>query len=109
MVFFVPGTTTAAVVTGFGSVFTDVDQADTTKLEFFDIRGRKIAEDFVPAAEGSATFSFLGVTFTEASVARVRITTGTAALAADVTGAPADGRDLVVLDDFLYGEPQPLK
>ena len=103
--FFVPGTGIAAVVTGFGAVFADVDLAATTKLEFFDIRGRKIAEDEVPAVAGSGTFSFLGVTFTEACVARVRITTGNTPLGPSVTDAPADGRDLVVLDDFLYGEP----
>ncbi len=105
VLFFVPGTNTPAVVTGFGAVFTDVDLASTSKIEFFDIRGRKIAEENVPAAAGSGTFSFLGVAFTDASVARVRITTGTAGLAPGVTDAPADGRDLVVMDDLLYGEP----
>ncbi|HET6576290.1 MAG TPA: VCBS repeat-containing protein, partial [Fimbriiglobus sp.] len=106
VLFFVPGTGTAAVVTGFGAVFTDVDLPDTTRLEFFDIRGRKIAEDFAPAAGGSGTFSFLGVTFTEACVARVRITTGNAGLAPGINDAvPLDGPDLVVMDDFLYGEP----
>ncbi|HVK13903.1 MAG TPA: VCBS repeat-containing protein [Gemmataceae bacterium] len=105
VLFFVPGTATPAVVTGFGAVFADVDLASVSKLEFFDVRGRKIAEEDVPAVGGSGTFAFLGVTFTEAAVARVRITTGNTALAASVTDAPADGRDLVVLDDFLYGEP----
>jgi hypothetical protein len=103
--FFVPGTGIPAVVTGFGAVFSDVDLADTTRLEFFDIRGRKIADDFVPAVNGTATFSFLGVTFTDASLARVRITTGNTSLAPGVTDSPADNRDLVVMDDFLYGEP----
>ena len=34
--FFVPGTTTAAVVRGFGAVFTDVDLDNTTSIQFFD-------------------------------------------------------------------------
>ncbi len=105
VLFFVPGTSTPAVTTGFGAVFTDVDLADKTRLEFFDARGLKIADQFVPAVAGTATFSFLGVTFTDACVARVRITTGTAGPAAGVTDDPAAGRDVVVMDDFLYGEP----
>src|SRR6185503_9135601 len=36
--FFIPGTNgaTAATVSGFGVVFTDVDLPDTTKIQFFD-------------------------------------------------------------------------
>ena len=47
--------------------------------------------------------SFLGVDFGTAVVSRVRITSGNAALGPGLT----DGgiRDLVVMDDFIYGEP----
>jgi hypothetical protein len=105
VLFFVPGTGAPAVTTGFGAVFTDVDLAGKTKLEFFDVRGRVLTVAAAPPAPGSATFSFVGVTFNEPAVARVRITTGTAALGPGVTDDPAAGRDLVVMDDFLYGEP----
>ena len=42
-------------------------------------------------------------------VARVRITCGDAALSATITDVSAGGtKDLVVMDDFVYGEPHPL-
>ncbi len=34
--FFVPGTTTAATTSAFGAIFTDVEVAGLTKIEFFD-------------------------------------------------------------------------
>ena len=42
-------------------------------------------------------------------VARVLITSGEAALSATVADLSAsDTKDLVVMDDFVYGEPRPL-
>jgi hypothetical protein len=105
--FFVPGTAGAipATVSGFGAVFTDVDLADTTKIEYFDFNGATLFSSFVPAgtvADGS--LSFLGVVFDVGEqIARVRITTGTNALGPNDN--PAGGVDVVALDDFLYGEP----
>jgi hypothetical protein len=52
--------------------------------------------------------SFLGVKFGSAIVSRVRITLGTGALGAGINDVSNGGqRDLVVMDDFIYGEPQP--
>jgi hypothetical protein len=104
--FFVPGTNTFAVTNGFGAVFTDVDKAGTAQMEFFDARGRVLAVEAVPPALGAATFSFLGVTFTDACVARVRITAGTSPLAAGTLDNPVGGgADVAAMDDFIYGEP----
>ena len=108
--FFVPGTATPATVSGFGAVFTDVDQAGRTTLEYFTATGTPLGRFVVPPSP-SGGLSFLGVSFPAAPgigradrVARVRITTGTHALAAGINdGGPID---LVVMDDFLYGEPQ---
>jgi hypothetical protein len=44
----------------------------------------------------------LGVTFTTERIARVRITTGNSSLGPNDGGAV----DVVVMDDFLYSEPQ---
>lgn len=48
--------------------------------------------------------SFLGIMFSDALIARVRIETGNVA-----PGPDDDGKhDVVVMDDFIYSEPQPL-
>jgi len=102
--FFVPGTSFAALTRGFGVVFTDVDLANTTSLSFFDATNVLIDTFFAPAITGDETFSFLGVDFGSAVVSRVRITTGTEALAAGNVDQDLD-RDVVAMDDFIYGEP----
>ncbi|MGZ8378308.1 MAG: PEP-CTERM sorting domain-containing protein [Gemmatirosa sp.] len=104
--FFVPGTTTAAVTRGFGVVFSDVDLANTTSLALFNAAGTSLGTFFAPALVGTtATFSFLGVSFADAIVARVRIVTGNAVLGPGVFDQNGNPNDLVAMDDFLYGEP----
>jgi hypothetical protein len=101
--FFVPGSNTPATVSGFGAVFTDVDAANVTSIQYFDFNGTSLGTFFVPATAGSETLSFLGVTFNAGErVGRVRITTGNAALGPN--DAPP-GTDIVAMDDFIYGEP----
>jgi hypothetical protein len=100
--FFIPGTNTPAVTSGFGVIFSDVDMAGSS-LQFFDIFNNSLGIFAVPFLTGSQTFEFLGVKFDSAIVSRVRITTGNAALAAGVNDG--GGTDLVVMDDFLYAEP----
>ena len=103
--FVLPGTSSPAVTTGFGAIFSDVDLANTTSIQFFDSADVSLGTFNVPAAGGSEAFSFLGVVFPSAVVARVRITSGNAALAAGATDQNGDTRDVVAMDDFLYGEP----
>ena len=112
--FFVPGTNggAPAAVTGFGSVFTDVDdpngskgekgEGHSTTIEYFDAQGHKIFTGRVPASPGDASLSFFGVVFDEPVIARVKITSGDA-----VPGRDDDKKDIVMMDDFIYGEPQP--
>jgi len=101
--FSIPGTNggTGAFVTGFGAVFSDVDLANTTLLQFFDLFNNSLGTFSVPVANNG--LSFLGVSFNAGeTVGRVRITTGNSALGPNDGGAV----DVVAMDDFLYSEPQ---
>ena len=97
--FFVPGSTTPALTRGFGSVFTDVDTANTTSIQYFDALNNSLGTFFVPNFTGDETLSFLGVSFDTSAVSRVRIISGNQALSASSTG------DAVAMDDFIYAEP----
>jgi hypothetical protein len=117
--FFVAGSngTVRAAVTGFGAVFTDVDQPDgsgpgtkrgnrgsSTLLQFFDANGRLLFSSFAPASPGNGGFSFLGIKFADPRIASVRI------IAGNVAPGPNDdpANDVVMMDDFIYGEPHKL-
>jgi hypothetical protein len=106
--FSVPGTNgaTAATVGGFGAVFSDVDRANITRIEFFNSSNVQIQSlNVLPGTVPSGSLSFLGAVGTAGErIARVRITTGNSALGpADTNG---DSTDVVAMDDFLYSEPQ---
>jgi len=101
--FFVPGSMTPAFTSGFGAVFTDVDVANTTGIQFFDTQNNSLGTFFAPSANNG--LSFLGVFFDAGEqIGRVRITSGNAALGAGINDLPP-ATDLVVMDDFIYGEP----
>jgi hypothetical protein len=117
--FFVAGSNGAdrAVVNGFGVIFTDVDQPDgsgpgtkrgnrgaSTLVQFFGADGRLLFSSFAPASPGDGGFSFLGIKFNDARIASVRITAG------NVAPGPNDDdtNDVVMMDDFIYGEPHKL-
>jgi len=113
--FFVPGPgEIPATVRGFGAVFTDVDQPDgggegkkhtaSALIEYLDVNGDLLYSSFVPASPGDGSFSFLGVVFEDARIARVRITSGNAIPGVDDGGK----REVVMMDDFIYSEPQRL-
>ena len=99
--FFVPGSSTGATVNGFGAVFTDVNRGNSTRIEYLDARGRLLLSRNVRAGSAArGSLSFLGVGFDAGERAfAVRITSG-----GRVPRTPA--RDVVVMDDFIYGEPQ---
>ena len=112
-----PATATAATTRGFGAVFTDVDQPNgsgpakkqgnrkaSTLIEYFGADGHLLFSSFAPAAPGDAGLSFFGILFEDPLIARVRITSG------NVAPGPDDDakHDVVMMDDFLYAEPQPL-
>lgn len=103
--FFVPGTTTPAFTSGFGAVFTDVDLANTTNIQFFDLTNVLIGTLFAPPGGASnESLSFVGGLFTSGEqISRVRITSGNSALGSNES---IPGTDLVVMDDFIYAEPR---
>src|SRR6266542_5026327 len=110
--FSVPSTggTVPATVNGFGVVFTDVDLAGSSSLQFFDTQGKSLGIFSAPCVSGTTcsstngTLSFLGVLFTSEQIARVRIINGNTPLGPDDN--PAGGVDVVALDDFLFAEPR---
>ena len=116
--FAVPGSNgnTPATTTGFGVVFTDVDSPDgsrpddrtgnrhaSTVIEYFGTHGELLFKSSAPASPGDGNLSFLGIVFDDARIARVKI------IAGDAAPGPNDGSaDIVMMDDFLYGEPTAL-
>jgi hypothetical protein len=99
--FYVPGTTTPGAVRGFGAVYIDVDRVENTAFEYFDINNNSLGTYATPVLnEGHV---FLGVYFDKPIVHRVRIEYGNSPLGPDDGGAV----DVSVMDDFIYGEPQP--
>ncbi|MEM1098304.1 MAG: PEP-CTERM sorting domain-containing protein [Planctomycetota bacterium] len=101
--FFTPADqTTPATTDGFGAVFVDVDLADTTKLEYYGLGSQLLYTQYVEAADEG--LSFAGVAFDSSVLSYVVITTGNFDI------GPTDGAfgyDVVVMDDFIFGEPVP--
>src|ERR1044072_398418 len=116
--FFVPGGgNVPATVSGFGAVFTDVDQPNgsgpaqkrgnrnaSTLIEYYGVNGQLLFSSFVPASPGDGGLSFFGIVLPDARIAHVRITSGHVALGGD----DSEKDDVVAMDDFIYGEPQPV-
>ena len=112
--FFIPGGTgTEATTRGFGAIFTDVDQPNgntqgrvdssgSTIIQYFGTDNTLLHSTFVPSSPGNASLSFLGVLFSDARIARVRIFGGNVVPGKSEIG----GNDVVMMDDFIYAEPQ---
>lgn len=105
--FEVAGQPTPAVTRGIGIVFSDVDLADKTTIQLFAQDGSSLGTFPAPVRSDAAGLSFLGVSFADAIIARVRITLGTGALGPGVNDITDGGTfDLVVVDNMIYGEPK---
>jgi len=100
--------TTPAVTYGFGAVFSDVDYLGNARIEFFDTDGNLLTTVQAPAQLGNETLSFAGAVFEAPVVAGVRIYSGNTPIGPGVNEAAGSTIDLVVLDDFIYGEPLPV-
>ena len=102
--FFLPGTSTATTTSAFGLVFVDVEVANSTRLDFFDLQNNLIFSR-TALVGGNQGLTFLGgVANAGELIARVRITSGTNTLVANGSLGNVND-DIVVMDDFLYAEP----
>jgi hypothetical protein len=100
--FSVPGSKIPATTTAFGAVFTNVELANTTSIQFLDPSKKSLGTFSVPVS-GTGGLSFLGAQFKNGElVDRVIITTGNTVLGPNNGG----GVNVVAMDDFIYGEPQ---
>ena len=103
--FQVAGQATAASVKGFGIVFSDVDQSNSTSLEFFN-GNRSLGKFFVKPHDAASSFSFLGVYFkNNEQITRVRVSHDGILTDNEKDVSDNGEHDLVILDDFLYSEP----
>ena len=114
--FFIPGTAGGAGATtrGFGAIFSDVDKPNgqagnqrvdtrgSTLIRYLGDKGELLYSTHVPASPGDVGLSFLGVLFDDPRIARVRIFAGSSAPGKN----DANGIDIVMMDDFIYAEPQ---
>jgi len=104
--FFVAGSTEPAAVRGFGVVFSDVDKDGLSGFEALAEDGTILGRYFAPVRSDARGVSFVGVVFRNPVIARVRINAGEGYMAPDQLDISQGGQfDLVVMDDFLYGEP----
>jgi hypothetical protein len=109
--FFVAGSQTPARSTGFGVVYSDIDQIGSASIKLLGANGNSLGVYLAPACPGG--FSFVGVKFPSELVAAVDIRSGHGPLAADAADVSdrdhGPARDLVIMDDFIYGEPRAVR
>jgi len=71
-------------------------------FELFDANGGSLRTFTVPVSRDG--LSFLGIAFPDPIVARVKIVYGNSELGLDDGGEV----DVAVMDEFIFGEPQPI-
>lgn len=106
ILFFIPGTSIPATVSGFGAVFCDVDSSNTF-IEYYAPDGNKISGNSLNVANNG--LSFLGTSFNAGErVAKIIIRLGNSNLQLNnVDGT--NSVDVVAMDDFIYGEPRAMQ
>lgn len=99
--------TTAALSRGFGVVFTG-NEADNSGIQLYGLNGNLLDGALAPVS-GVGGLSFVGIVYDTPLISFVDIVSGTALLVANGHVVPGpEGNDIVVMDDFIYGEPQPV-
>jgi hypothetical protein len=132
--FFVPGSSTPATTSGFGVVFSDVDRRGSASIRLFDADGNGLGHFTAPAAAHGSSFvgvrfpdrpiARVEIRSGDAGLTPDAIDVGNRrggddededddlrAGASPLHRGPDHGRghprprDLVIMDDFVYGEP----
>lgn len=104
--FYIPGTNIPATVSGFGVVFTDVDTQGFARLTAFDAAGNLLPGTSVQPAAWDGGLSFVGVSYNAGErISQIQIQSGNSRLASGIVDG-TNGADVVVMDDFIYGEPR---
>jgi hypothetical protein len=97
-------------VKSFGAVVVDVDKPNLSRLKYYDKNDHLIANVAVPIRRNPDEYSLVGVTFSAPVIARVDMVLGDSPIKAGVNDVSSGGtKDIVVLDDFIYSEPQPIR
>lgn len=96
-----------ALVSGFGAIFTNVVKEGKTVMKFYDEKDCLIFQ--LPVNKQPKGLSFGGIIVTKkngkavrAAIASVKMTLGDGIISQD---KPWSGKNFVVLDDLIYGEP----
>ncbi len=101
--FFVPGSNTPAGVSGFGAVFADANINAASQISLF-YTDNSFGGVFAVPTSVAGGLSFLGITSPDTrQYGRVVIQNGNATLG--TTQNLVLNLDVVVMDDFVYGEP----
>lgn len=100
----VPGANIAATVKGFGIVFSDVDLATSTFIEFFH-DDRSLGKFFAPVHDNTSSLSFLGVYFKDEKVTRIRVGHDGVLSQGGKDISNGGTKDFIIMDDFLFDEP----
>jgi hypothetical protein len=102
-----------AASAGFGAIFLNVENANTTSIEYFH-GGVSLGTFFVPVGAKGQT-EFLGELFSSPIVTNVTLTLGTGTIFMFPGTTPSPGgadnppaTNLVATDDFAYAEPVPV-
>lgn len=109
--FKIPGKHVRATVSGFGAVYVDVRKSHVTRMALYDRRGCRIARVNVPARKGGLSFAgvkVIGVKNAHGRIHRVKAPVAKVVMKLGDTPIVRHHKhgDIVVTDDFIYGEPQ---
>jgi hypothetical protein len=103
--FEVPGQEIPASVKGFGAVFSDVDLANSTSLEFFN-GNKSLGKYFAPVHTTASSFSFLGIYFkNNERITKIRVIHDGILLDGQKDISNNGPKDLIIMDDLIYSEP----